>query len=170
MKRWYCLRTKLNQERIALNRLRRELGVDCFLPMVSRLGRRSRAGQLVREPLFPGYLFAKVDLSADLRKVKYARGVLDFVQMGERYPSLLESEIEGLKLVCVEVEQVMETRSAVCVGDSIELVGRLFGGTRGTVRELIPARKRARVLIEFLGRAVEVDVDSEGIRKVMDQT
>ena len=166
MKQWYCVRAKSRQERIAHERLAGELGVDCFLPMITRLRRGARAGQKYREPLFPGYLFARVDLASELRKVRYSQGVLGFVHLGDRFPTLAESDIAALRALCENLEKAHEQDAAIRQGDSVELVGRLFGGTKGTVKDLMPAKNRVRVLIEFLNRAVEVDVGVEAVMKV----
>ncbi len=166
MKEWFCVRTKSRQERIALERLKVDLGVECFLPMVARAIRGARATQSGREVLFPGYLFVRLDLATEHRKVKFAFGVLGFVQMGNRFPALSDCEIELLKRLCDEAEQSAMADSAVRAGDSVELVGKLFGGTCGTVKHLMSAKNRVRVLIEFLSRSVEFDVPSDAVIKV----
>lgn len=166
VKQWYCVRSKPRQERVAAERLSGELEVECFLPMATRLRRGARAGQRYREPLFPGYLFARVDLDTELRKVGYAQGVLGFVRSGDRYPTLAESVIEGLRALCADLEEALTANAAVRPGDGVELIGRLFGGTTGTVKELMPAKNRVRVLVEFLNRAVELEVDVCAVTRV----
>ncbi len=165
MSGWYCLRTKLKNERIALSSLSEELGVECFLPMAC-LRRRSRSGvKLGQEPLFPGYLFARVDLEFELRKVKYARGVSGFVQLGNRFPQVADSVISDVRRFCEELARVAAGSEVLAVGDSVELVGSLFGEIKGEVRELLPAKNRIKVLVEFLSRAVEVSVPFEQVWK-----
>ena len=143
-------------------RLRDELGVECFLPMVGRERARKGERRVLEEPLFPGYLFVRVDLATELRKVMHARGVRGFVRMGERYPKLDAREIDGLRRFCAEtLAQAQAPLAGLVAGDRVDLLGALLGGVEGEVAGLLPARNRVRVLIEFLGRSMEMEVASE---------
>ncbi len=147
---------------MALPCLRDELGVECFLPMVGRARARKGARQVSEEPLFPGYVFVRVDLGTELRKVMHARGVRGFVRMGERYPRVDAGEVEALRLYCEQSLAVAKAPLAgLAAGDRVELLGALHGGVQGEVAALLPARNRVRVLIEFLGRSMEMEVAGE---------
>ncbi len=162
---WYCLKSKVRSEQVALACLSDELGVDCFLPL-ARVKRRLRGVvRLAMEPLFPGYLFARLDLSLELRKVSYARGVSGFVRLGERYPVVGDEVIGELQELCEEMERAARLDAAVKVGDAVEFAGKLFVGSSGVVSELLPAKNRIRVLVEFLSRSVEVEVDAGKVVK-----
>ena len=142
-----------------------ELAVECYLPLATFLRKGAEGKRRTREPLFPGYLFVKVDLAMELRKVKYARGVLGFVQLGDRFPVVSERQIEGLRALCAALEKETEFTAALMVGDTVELVGKLFGGTTGEILELLPAKNRVTVLVEFLNRSVEVSVPFQNVIK-----
>ena len=162
---WYCVKTKVRSERFAETQLAKVLGVECFLPMAA-LERKMRSGkQLVFEPMFPGYMFVKVELASELRKVKYAQGIVGFVQLGDRVPEISEGEIENLRALCDSLKRADVSVAALQAGDEVELVGNLFHGTQGRVVELLPAKNRVKVLIEFLNQAVEVAVSPENVFK-----
>src|SRR4051812_32446308 len=59
---WYVARTKPGREQQATAILDQR-GVGVFLPTLPR--RRPRAGQRTWEPLFPGYLFAQLELRSE---------------------------------------------------------------------------------------------------------
>jgi len=165
MKEWYCIRSKVKQERVAHSRLSSELEVECYLPMVTKLLRGKNAGKKVREPLFPGYFFVRVDLNTELRKVSYAQGVSGFVKLGDRFPVVKQEVIESIIRFCEEFEEERELTSAIKRGDRVELVGQLFEGSMGNVVELLPAKNRIRILVEFLNDSVEVEIGATEVVK-----
>lgn len=83
---WYLVQCKPREDQRALENLERQ-GFQCYLPMhaVERL----RAGVLrkVREPLFPGYLFIRLDCVKDnWHPIRSTRGVIGIVRFRE-YPA-----------------------------------------------------------------------------------
>ena len=91
MNSWYAVNTKTRCEAIACAGLERH-GVEVFLPMLRE--RKVVGGKCLptTSPLFPRYLFAKFDLSSQLRAVTYARGVKSIVTFGSG-PSMVDESI-----------------------------------------------------------------------------
>ncbi len=82
---WYAVHAKPNHERQAELSLQR-LGVETFYPQMKQ-----------RRPLFPGYLFARLDMTVHYRAAKYARGVRNLVAFGS-IPAIVDDEIiEGMR-------------------------------------------------------------------------
>ncbi len=59
--RWYTLQTKPRKESTVEKRLN-DLGLEVFLPWVRLRRRVGSRFQRVLSPLFPGYLFCRLDL------------------------------------------------------------------------------------------------------------
>src|SRR5262249_34601164 len=74
MKYWYAVHTKSACEASACASLDR-LGVEVFLPMMRERKMLYGKCRSTASPLFARYLFAKFDVSSQLRAVTYARGV-----------------------------------------------------------------------------------------------
>jgi len=165
MKEWYCVRSKVKQERVAYARLSSQLEVECYLPMISKVLRGKNAGKKVAEPLFPGYFFVRVDLLTELRKVNYAQGVSGFVRSGDRFPIIKQEVIAAIIRFCEELEDENVFSSSIQEGDDVELIGQLMDGTKGKVLKLIPAKNRIRILVEFLNNMVEMEVDASEVIK-----
>ena len=89
---WYLIHAKSRQENVAeMNLLR--LGVETFSPRLLQVKAKKISNQEDRRsPLFPGYLFVKVDITKEFRKVAYAPGVIKVVQFGVA-PAVVEEEI-----------------------------------------------------------------------------
>ncbi len=88
---WYAVNTKTRCEAIACASLAHH-GVEVFLPMLRE--RKVLRGECrpTTSPLFPRYLFAKFDVSSQLRAVTYARGVKAIVTFGSG-PSIVDESI-----------------------------------------------------------------------------
>ena len=93
---WYAVRTKPNHERQAELSVQR-LGVETFYPQMKQRRVIRRREQMIIGSLFPGYLFARLNLAVHYRAAKYARGVLDLVAFGS-IPAIVDDEIiEGMR-------------------------------------------------------------------------
>ena len=90
---WYAVRTKPNQERQAELSVQR-LGVETFYPQMKQRRVIRRREQMIIGSLFPGYLFARLNMAVHYRAAKYARGVLDLVAFGS-IPAIVDDEIIG---------------------------------------------------------------------------
>src|ERR1700731_3556947 len=94
---WFCLRSQPKHEHIAAAHLRILEGVTVFCPR-TRFQRATRRGLVwVTEAMFPGYLFARFELSEMHRQVRYAHGVSDIVQFGGRYPTIEDRALAHLR-------------------------------------------------------------------------
>jgi transcriptional antiterminator RfaH len=88
--RWYLIHSKPRQETLVELNLS-QLGVQTFCPRVKARELHKQKG-LREEILFPGYLFIKVDMTMEYRKVSYAQGVLNVVKIGVE-PAVVEEDI-----------------------------------------------------------------------------
>jgi hypothetical protein len=84
---WYVVRSKPRREEYAQGQLLRR-GVETFLPRILEAD-GPRCERTVG-PLFPGYLFARIDLLSQYNSVIWAPGVRNFVAFGE-VPAPVES-------------------------------------------------------------------------------
>src|SRR3981189_2164980 len=94
---WFCLRTQPKHAHIAAAHLKREPGLQVYLPRI-RFKRSTRRGPVwFTEALFPSYLFARFDLAAALRKLRQVRGVSGVVHFGEQWPTIPDAVVEELR-------------------------------------------------------------------------
>jgi transcriptional antiterminator RfaH len=159
---WYCLQAKHKHEHIAAAHLRDLRGVIVFCPRL-RFRRQTRTGLAwVTEALFPGYLFANFDLGRMHRAVGYAHGVRSIVRFANRYPTIDEVTLAQLS------EHVGEREIKVIDyeplrGDNVKVAEGAFAGLDAIVTQILPARARVRVLMDFLGRKVEAELERSAV-------
>ncbi len=111
------------------------------------------------EAMFPGYLFAKFVYSEQHRAVEGSHGIRGIVHFGVHLAMLPENIVSGLRSRVGE-EEVVTVDSSLKVGQSVEIVEGPFRGLEALVTRLLPARERIRVLLEFLGRPLEMEIST----------
>ena len=111
------------------------------------------------EAMFPGYLFAKFVYSKQHRAVEASHGVRGIVRFGDHLATLPENIVAGLQLR-VGAEEVVTVDSSIKIGQAVEIVEGPFRGLEVLVTHLLPAKERVRVLFEFLGRSVEMELST----------
>jgi transcriptional antiterminator RfaH len=159
---WYCLQAKQKQEHIAGVHLRELKGVTVFCPRI-RFRRQTRSRVTwVTEALFPGYLFAHFDLAKMHRAVTYARGVRSIVRFANRYP-IIDEEIVNRLREQVGEKEIRLLDYAPSQGDKVKVAEGAFAGLDAIVTQILPARARIRVLLEFLGRKVEAELERSAV-------
>jgi transcriptional antiterminator RfaH len=109
--------------------------------------------------MFPGYLFAKFVYSEQHRAVEASHGIRGIVHFGDHLAALPENIVVGLRSRVGE-EEVVTVDSSLKVGESVEIVEGPFRGLEALVTHLLPARERIRVLLEFLGRCLEMEIST----------
>lgn len=160
---WFCVRTQTKREHIAANHLRELEGVEVFCPRL-RYRKATRRGKIWwMEPLFPGYLLARFNLSEMERAVTFCQGVRGLVRFGAEIPPVPESFVESLR---GEIrnrpegdEELLSVAPVIQIGDEVEVAHGPLQGMRGTIVSVAPATERVKILLDFLGQPQAVDVD-----------
>jgi transcriptional antiterminator RfaH len=153
---WFCLSTQPKHEHIAAARLRQLEALEVFCPRI-RFRRNTKRGAVwFSEALFPGYIFARFDFQACFRQVRSSPGVRGIVHFGEKYPVIEADVVDEVRHHVSDGETILSP--ALTVGDSVTVAGGMFHGLSSVVHQLLPARERVCVLLEFLGRTTTVEL------------
>jgi len=159
---WYCLRSQPKHEHIAASQLRILEEVNVFCPRI-RFKKATRKGLAwVTEAMFPGYLFAHFNLAELHRQVRYAHGIKGIVQFGGWYPTIEDELLARLKDHTGDAD-VKEVNYQLSQGDQVKIVGGVFVGLDAVVRQVLPAKERVKVLMDFLGTKVEAEVEHSSV-------
>jgi transcriptional antiterminator RfaH len=160
--RWYCLRSQAKHEHIAAAYLRIVEEITVFCPRV-RFKRQTRQGLVwVTEAMFPSYLFARFDLATQGRQVEYGHGVRGIVRFADRYPTIEDNVLDQLRDYVGENE-IKELAYGPSQGDNVRIAKGAFAGLEAVVTQILPARERVKVLMDFLGRKIEAEVECASI-------
>lgn len=150
---WYLIRTKPHKERWVCDQLVGCAG-EVFLPLL-----RTRTRQKISlSPLFPCYLFARLDLARDYFTVKYTAGVHGLISAGREPLAVPAAIVEDLKRRCAD-GAVELPRKAFGHGERVRIVGGPFRGFDAIFDRYLSSTERVAILLEA--------IQAQGIRVVL---
>lgn len=159
---WYLVHTKPRQEDIALANLQRQ-GYECYLPQMCIERIRRRKAEVATEPMFPRYLFIRLD-SSDHGKswspIRSTLGVSQLVHFGARAAKVDDSLVDLLR----KRERAMPTEAMFQSGDSVVITDGPFAGIEA-IYQTADAERRAFILLEILNKPVPMQIDTGHLRK-----
>ena len=157
---WYAIHTRSRHEKVVLDELVRK-EIEAFLPTVTRWSRWKDRKKKIDWPLFPGYCFARFEVSSSLAVLK-CTGVIAIVSIEGRPVPIPAEEIEGVrKLVSSDLQY--DPCPLIKEGSIVEVVS---GPLRGVTGRLIRKGAHARLVlsVDAIGQGVSVQVDAADIR------
>ena len=163
MTAWYVVYTHPHAEAQALENLKRQ-GYVAYLPRYRKWRRHARRREAVAAPLFPGYLFVRMDLScARWRSINGTFGVNHLVCHGDVPAVVPQAVVDNLQ--AQEDERGLLPLASLIVldrGARLRIVDGAFAERIG-VYERMPADGRVILLLDLLGREVKVEVPIDAV-------
>ena len=158
---WYLLETKRHCETRARAYLQSK-GVVTYLPMTHRWPRPAVGNAI--GPLFPGYLFARLDLLTDHRAVSSAFGVKRFVAFGDNGPIEVPPAIIDLLHGRENHDGLVQCEMAA-TGDAVRITHGPLKEYDGVIAGHLNGRERVIILMELLQRDVRVELPTSWIQR-----
>ncbi|MEK0417268.1 MAG: hypothetical protein RI949_1274 [Pseudomonadota bacterium] len=160
---WYLVHTKPRQEDIALINLERQ-GYPCYLPRLNVEKIRRGKAQIVREAMFPRYLFVQLDTGAQAKSwspIRSTLGVNKLVYFGAQ-PAKVDPQLIAL---LQGREQALPPETIFQPGDAVVITSGPFAGIEAVYQTSDPER-RSMILLEILSKPVTMHVEAGQLRKV----
>ena len=156
---WYAVNTKAHCEAFACASLDR-LGVEVFLPVLKEQKVLRGYRHSTTSPLFPRYLFAKFDVSHQLRAVKYAQGVKNVVMFGSSPSIVDESIIHAIRSQAKDgVIELSEDRFSP--GQIVRIQHGPLCGLEAVFEKKLDGTSRAVLLLKAISFQVRVILESQ---------
>lgn len=162
---WYVVHTKPKQESRALTNLERQ-GFQCFLPTIPKKRVKSKAFEIVSEPLFSRYLFIELDTTLSGKSwapIRSTLGVSKLVTFGTEPARVNPGLIELLR--DQETALAQTPIAQYKAGDIVRIKEGPFRGLEA-VYQMDDGEMRAMVLIELLQKPTRMQVDIGNLQKV----
>ncbi|WP_151448079.1 transcription/translation regulatory transformer protein RfaH [Lacisediminimonas profundi] len=159
---WYVVHTKPRQEFRALQNLEQQ-GYSCFLPVLRMQMVRGGSVEMAEEPLFPRYLFVRLDSSVTGKSwtpIRSTKGVSRLVTFGNQPARIDDTLIESL-----QAREAQPPRTLFTPGDRVSCTVGPFAGLEG-VYQMLDGDARALVLIELLSKPVRMAIPAARLRRV----
>lgn len=154
---WVAIYTRSRAEKRVAQLLEQQ-GFEVYLPLVERRHRWSDRYKMVSEPLFRGYVFAKIR-NIDVSPVRSVAGVCFIVSFGGDIVAVPQEQIDIIRrLVASKQELFVQESAALKKGSMVNIVEGPFAGLSGM---LISNCKNGNfaVRIDAIGVAIVTSVD-----------
>ena len=158
--RWFVVRTESRAEYHAAEALGKD-GYEVYLP---RLRALSLGTGHPDSPLFPGYIFLRLDPDiSGWPSFRWGYRVLGFLHFSNDISSVPDDFITALdeRLRTVNGEEGQWQRYQP--GDTVRIVTDSIRGLGEVIQDGKTSDSKVRVILEFMGRAVSADVPRENI-------
>jgi transcription elongation factor/antiterminator RfaH len=160
--RWYAAQTLHRRERGAELQLEAQ-GFTSFLPQITRTVRHARQLRTVRTPLFPSYVFVRLDLERDRwRSVNGTYGVARLVMADGRPVPVPNGVVESL-FTLRDGNGVVRLDHDLSVGQRIKVIAGPFAQTLGALTRL-DGPERVQILLDMMGGKVSVTIPRACLR------
>jgi transcriptional antiterminator RfaH len=159
---WHLVLTKPRLEDQALSRLESQ-GYECYLPRMRIERIRRHQARVVSEPMFPRYLFIRLDHSEQGKSwapIRSTLGVSKLVQFGARPAQVDGALIEFLR----QRESALPTASMFQPGDTVVITDGPFAGIEA-IYQTSDAERRAHILLEMLSKTVPMQIEAGRLRR-----
>jgi transcriptional antiterminator RfaH len=165
MIRWYVAQTQVRAEERARSNLERQ-EFRTYLPRYLRERRHARRRDTVAAPLFPGYVFVRLDLdSAPWRAVNGTFGVTQLICQGNRPAAVPEGVVEQIAARENSQGLISLAPRAFRKGEALRIVSGAMADCFGLF-ESMADRDRVILLLDLLGRKVRVEAPQAAVRAV----
>jgi transcription antitermination factor NusG len=163
-KSWYVLTTKPRFEK-KVNQGLDKVNIINYLPLHKKLRIWNDRKKWVDMPLFPSYIFVKID-ERNRNNVFEVSGIVKYITQCGKVSILKEEEIERIERLCSYLGEIEVERRKIKVGEEVEIISGHFAGFKGQV---ISSKGKCRCCISIPGidSYASIDIDKEDIQKVV---
>lgn len=163
MRCWHVVHTHANAEWKALANLRRQ-GFEAYLPRYRKFRRHARKTEVVAAPLFPRYLFLRLDAGKERwRSVLSTFGVAALICRDGAPAPIPDGIVEGIQAREDADAFIDLTRQAeLKPGDAVRVMSGTFADHAARFLGLA-ARERVVLLLDILGRSLRIEVPRESV-------
>lgn len=161
---WYLVYSKPRQELCSLENLERQ-GFECFLPLISVEKLRRKVIVVVQEPLFPRYLFIRLDASQEGRSwnpIRSTTGVSRLVTFGQM-PAKVDDQL--VEIIRSTVSDAGVLRRHFEPGELVRINDGPFAGLEA-VYQMPDGEARVMVLIDILSKKVSLSIEPPSLSKI----
>ncbi len=155
MSNWFVVNTHPHQEMRAEANLRQQ-GYEVWLPRLLRSRRHARKVDTTLAPLFPGYLFIRLNRKIEAwRAINSTFGVRRILCRGETPAPVETGFVEALMRRTDDTGALAPEADALRLGDTLHILSGPFSDRIGTLLSLAD-KDRVALLLNLLGREVPV--------------
>ena len=154
MKKWYLVKTKPRQEKIAISNLENQ-NYHVYCP-------RAEINNKV-VVLFPGYLFIYLDITSDnWSPIRSTKGVINFVRFGLSYAKISNSIIDFIKANENNTSKKIKYLNDFKPGDNVQITGGVFKNCIA-IFESFKSDERVILLMNLMGQQQKISMKKKSL-------
>jgi transcriptional antiterminator NusG len=182
VRQWFVLQCEPQRERTAAAHLigRR---FKVFLPTETKRQSRSvhtafgtrKIKVNVTKPIFPGYLFARLNFQADQARLKFIHnapgiraGIHSFLCVNERPAVIADQVMAAVEKCSEECSKPKKAEASFKVGQGVKVVDGPFASFEARVTQIMKLEPEERItaLVDIFGRETPVEFDASQLRSL----
>ena len=162
-KKWFAIYVKSRSEKKVF-KLLEDIGIESFLPLITRVKQWSDRKKKVEEPLFRSYLFVNITLS-DYYKVLNTAGVVKFITFEKQPVPVPDNQIIAIKEYLNDTELHVINYEDFKEG---ELVRIKSGQMKDLVGRFVKINGKHRIIIniEVVGQSLPINIARSNVEAV----
>ncbi len=159
--RWFAVYTKYKCEKYIVEQLSKK-GIGAYVPLITKVKIYSSRVKKHEVPLINSYVFVKIKKS-DYVKVLETEYVMTFIKQRKNLISIPEVEIDILKMIVGEIENVEIDNISLHRGDDVEIIGGNLTGIKG---KLVKENGNNKFVVELttIGVQLMMTIDRSNLR------
>ncbi|MGP5307771.1 transcription/translation regulatory transformer protein RfaH [Halomonas sp. KG2] len=158
---WYVIQCKGGESFRAAEHLTNQ-GYEVFHPVLNAKRKRQGKLTLVTEPLFPYYLFIRLDQTiSNWRPIRSTRGVLRLLTFGNTPIAVPNALVDTLR---AQPHHQEGSHSYFCAGEKVTITDGPFKDLEAVFKRC-KGEERAIVLLNVLQRPQDVEISVDSLQK-----
>lgn len=166
VRRWYVLKVKPNKEQYVQFQLGSCSGIETYCPRIKTAKRDRVKYQREIEPVFPGYVFVRMDLERDQLTLKRLNGHTGLVAFDGRPASVADELIEDFRRRERRGFLVHRPEAALRPNDRVRVVSGPFLGRTGVFLRYANSAERVCLLLEMMRSERPVELPRTAVQAV----
>lgn len=164
-KKWFAIYVKSRNEK-KVSKTLNDIGIESFLPLITKIKQWSDRRKKVEEPLFNSYLFVNIPLS-DYYKVLNVNGVVKFICFEKKPVEVPENQIEAIKkYICdTDIHDVDYESINFKEGELVRIKSGQMKDLTGRFVE-IKGKHRIMIEIEVVGQYLPINIARSNVERI----
>ena len=166
---WHALYVRSRSEKKVLSQLE-EMGIEAYLPLVTKIKKWSDRRKKIEEPLFKSYVFVRSNAKEDL-PILNVYGVLKFVTFEREAVVVPDNQIVAIKKFVEDYEHgeeyKMRNTEDLKVGQKVRIINGPMKNLVGTL-ETICNKRHLIVYIDVVGQYLPIHLSRAKVEPVIE--
>lgn len=163
--RWYAVQCKFRCEKSLMKELN-DQGITTYVPILKKVKQYISKRKVTETALIPSHVFVHIDRSQYIPVLQHYH-VYRFLNFSGKILAIPQSEMDLMRRVAGEYDNVMVDTSAFTAGDRVQIIGGQLTGVEGSLLEA--TNHNFKIELSTLGMGLIIYVDPKHLMKIGSQ-